>query len=173
MRHAKTGRKFSRTPSHRKAMFRNMVTDLLRHGRLETTVHKAKELRGVVEKYITIAGNDTLAAKRQAYSYLNDKAVVHKLFAEIGPQFKDRPGGYTRVVRTRTRTGDAAELAVIELVQDPYKPTKKKKSKAKATAKKSAKTKAAAEEVADVVTEDTSSAEASEVVQETKEEKSE
>ena len=104
MRHAKSGRKFSRTPAHRKAMFRNMVTELFRHEKFETTVHKAKDLRGVAEKYITIAGNDTLAARRQCYGFIQDKKIVHKLFAEIGPRYKERSGGYTRVVRTRRRT---------------------------------------------------------------------
>lgn len=101
-------------------MFRNMATALLLHEKCETTVEKAKDLRRVVEKLITLAGSDTLHARRQAYSYLQDKAVVHKLFAEVGPRFRTRPGGYTRVVRSRTRAGDAADLAVIELVSEEY-----------------------------------------------------
>lgn len=117
MRHRKRGRKLNRTPAHRRALFRNMATDLLRHERIETTVEKAKELRGPVEKLITLAGEDSLANRRLAYSYLQDKAVVHKLFTEIGPIFKSRPGGYTRVVRSRLRAGDCAQLAVIELVE--------------------------------------------------------
>ncbi|MCB0317942.1 MAG: 50S ribosomal protein L17 [Bdellovibrionales bacterium] len=137
MRHSKTGRKFSRKPSHRKAMFRNMLTDLFRHERLETTIFKAKDLRGIADKYITIAGDDTLHARRKAYNYLQDKAVVHKLFTDLGPRFKTRPGGYTRVVRTKTRSGDAAELAVIELLQDTSGSSKKaaKSSSKKPTAK--------------------------------------
>jgi len=120
VRHRCALRKFNRSSSHRRAMFRNMATALLLHEKCETTVEKAKDLRRVVEKLITLAGSDTLHARRQAYSYLQDKAVVHKLFAEIGPRFKTRPGGYTRVLRSRTRSGDAAELAVIELVREEY-----------------------------------------------------
>jgi large subunit ribosomal protein L17 len=126
MRHAKTYRKFSRTPSHRRAMFRNMATSLFIHERLETTVEKAKDLRGVAEKLITLAGTDTLHARRRAYGYVQDKAAVRKLFDEIGPRFKERTGGYTRVVRTRVRAGDAAEMAVIELVRDDFNPQPKK-----------------------------------------------
>jgi large subunit ribosomal protein L17 len=102
--------------SHRKALLRNLATSFFKHERFETTVPKAKELRPVVERLVTIAKNDTLAGRRQAYSYLLDKAVVHKLFAEIGPRNTARNGGYTRIVRTRVRPGDAAEMAIIELV---------------------------------------------------------
>ena len=126
MRHKKAFRKFSRTPAHRRAMFRNLATALLEHGKIETTVQKAKDLRRVVEKLITLGGEDTLHRRRQAYGYVQSKAVVHKLFAEIGPQFKARPGGYTRIVRTRRRAGDAAEMAVIELVQEEYKPKERR-----------------------------------------------
>lgn len=94
-----------------------MATSLLRHEQLETTVGKAKDLRRVVEPLIALAANDTLVGRRTAYGYLTDKAVVHKLFADIGPRFKARKGGYTRVVRTRMRHGDAAELAIICLVE--------------------------------------------------------
>lgn len=117
MRHRKAFRKLTMTSSHRKAMFRNMATSLLRHEQLETTVAKAKDLRRVVEPLIALAAKDTLPGRRRAYSILTDKAVVHKLFADIGPRFKARKGGYTRVVRTRIRHGDAAELAVICLVE--------------------------------------------------------
>jgi large subunit ribosomal protein L17 len=95
-----------------------MATSLLREERIETTVEKAKELRRVVEPLIALGGEDTLHARRQAYSYLLDKTVVHKLFADIGPRFKSRPGGYTRIVRTRNRAGDAAQLAVMELLAE-------------------------------------------------------
>lgn len=118
MRHQKSLRKFGRTPAHRRAMFRNLATSLLEHERCETTVEKAKDLRRVVEKLITLAGEDTLHRRRRAYSYLQRKDVVHKLFAEIGPRYRERPGGYTRVVRTRYRAGDSAEMAIIELVGD-------------------------------------------------------
>lgn len=116
MRHGCSGRKFGRTSSHRMAMLRNMVTSLLREEQIETTVAKAKDLRREVEKMITLGRKGGLAARRQAYSYVQDKAVVHKLFAEIGPRFKERPGGYTRVIRTGVRHGDAADMAVIQLV---------------------------------------------------------
>lgn len=128
MRHQKSFRKFSRSSAHRQAMFRNLATSLLREERLETTVAKAKDLRRVAEKLITMAGKDTLPARRRAYSYLYSKEVVHKLFTDIGPRYKDRPGGYTRVVRTRRRDSDAAELAIIELVEEKKKKGKKSAS---------------------------------------------
>ena len=117
MRHRCAGRKFNRTSAHRNAMFRNLLVALIKHERIETTVAKAKDLRKIAEKFVTLAGEGTLHARRQAFSYLPDKAAVHKLFAEIGPRFKDRKGGYTRVLRTRVRQGDAAQLALIEFVE--------------------------------------------------------
>jgi len=150
MRHQHAFRKFQKSPAHRRAMFRNMATSLLREERIETTVEKAKELRGVVEPLITLAGEDTLHARRQAYSYLLDKKVVQKLFKELGPRFKARPGGYTRIVRTRNRAGDAAELAMMELLAGETPATAKEEAapKKKAGAKKKAapKAKAAAAE---------------------------
>ncbi len=119
MRHQKNYRKFSRTPAHRRAMFRNLATALLQHGEIKTTVEKAKDLRGVVEKLITLAGEATLQNRRLAAAYLMDKKVVQKLFDEIGPQYKSRPGGYTRVIKLdKPRAGDAAEMAIISLVRD-------------------------------------------------------
>lgn len=135
MRHKKALRKFGMSSAHRRAMFRNMATSLILHEKLETTVERAKDLRRVTEKLITLAGEDTVHARRQAYSYLLDKEVVHKLFAEIGPRFKARPGGYTRVIRSRRRPGDAAELAYIELLTEEYSP-KGKQSKPKRKTKK-------------------------------------
>lgn len=120
---------------------RNLATSFFKHERFETTVPKAKELRPVVERLVTLAKNDTLAGRRQAYSYLLDKAVVHKLFTEIGPRNATRNGGYTRIVRTRVRPGDAAELAVIELVD---KAAAKGAATKEAPAKKAAPKKAAA-----------------------------
>jgi large subunit ribosomal protein L17 len=93
-----------------------MATSLIQYEKFETTVEKAKELRPLVERLVTLGREDTLAARRQAYSYLTCKKVVHKLFTDVGPRFKARPGGYTRIVRSRIRPGDAAELAVIEFV---------------------------------------------------------
>jgi large subunit ribosomal protein L17 len=116
MRHGNGHRNLSRSSPHRRALLRNLATSFLKYERFETTVQKAKEIRPVVERLITLGKEDNLTARRQAYSYLLDKAVVHKLFADIGPRCKARMGGYTRVVRTRVRHGDAAEMAIIELV---------------------------------------------------------
>jgi large subunit ribosomal protein L17 len=149
MRHGKGLRKLSRTWSHRRSLLRNLATSFIKHERFETTVEKAKELRPVVERLITLGKSDTLAARRQAYSYLLDKAVVHKLFADVGPRCSSRAGGYTRIVRTRVRHGDAAQLAVIELVDKPgvegsdKKAAPKKKAAAKKPAKEGAVKKAA------------------------------
>ena len=118
MRHLNARRKFNRTPAHRRALFRNLATALLKHGKIETTLEKAKDLRGVVERIITMAKVDNLHNKRQAFSYLEEKEVVRKLFSEIAPKYKERPGGYTRVTKTNVRSGDAAEMAYIELVED-------------------------------------------------------
>ena len=117
MRHGKSGKKLSRSVSHRRALLRNMATSLILHEGAETTLIKAKALRPVVEKLITLGREDTLHNRRQAFAYLTDKSAVHKLFAEVGPRFKTRNGGYTRVVRTGYRVGDAAEMAVIEFVE--------------------------------------------------------
>ena len=139
MRHGKGLRQLSRNTSHRRALLRNLATSFFKYESFETTVPKAKELRPVVERLITLGKNDTLAARRQAYSYLMDKAVVHKLFAEIGPRCSTRNGGYTRIVRTRVRHGDAAEMAIIELVDKvAEKAVAKKADSKKAPAKKAA-----------------------------------
>lgn len=138
MRHQHAFRKFQKSPAHRRAMFRNMATSLLREERIETTVEKAKELRRVVEPLITLAGEESLHARRQAYAYLMDKDVVRKLFTDIGPRFKARPGGYTRIVRTRNRAGDSAELAMMELLADEAPVQKATAPKKKAGAKKKA-----------------------------------
>ncbi len=119
MRHQHAFRKFQKSPAHRRAMFRNMCTSLFRHEQIETTVEKAKELRRVAEKLVTLSKEGTLAARRQVAGYVFDKAVVKKLFSDIAPRFKERTGGYTRVVRTRFRHGDAAEMAVLALVDIP------------------------------------------------------
>ncbi len=130
MRHSKTFRKFSRTPAHRRALLRNLATSFFEHGSITTTIHKAKDLRRVVEPLITLAGEDDLHRRRKAYSYLQSKEVVQKLFTEIGPKYKQRTGGYTRVLRTIVRPGDAAEMAIIQLVTDEApKPQPKKTSK--------------------------------------------
>lgn len=116
MRHGKSGRKLGRTSSHRTAMFRNMVTSLFEHERIVTTEQKAKELKPIAEKMITLAKRGDLHARRQALSYIQSEDVVAKLFDQIGSQFSDRQGGYTRIIRTGARQGDAAPMAIIELV---------------------------------------------------------
>jgi large subunit ribosomal protein L17 len=116
MRHKLSGRKLGKTSSHRKAMFRNMVTSLFEHERIVTTTEKAKELRPIAEKMITLAKRGDLHARRQALSYMRSKDVVEKLFTDIKDSFADRKGGYTRIVKTGVRKGDAASMAIIELV---------------------------------------------------------
>lgn len=124
-----------------------MATSFFKYERFETTVPKAKELRPVVEKLVTLGKNDTLAARRQAYSYILEKAVVHKLFADIGPRNATRNGGYTRIVRTRVRPGDAAEMAILELVEKSTS-SKGASKEASAATKKAAPKKAAAKKPA-------------------------
>jgi large subunit ribosomal protein L17 len=116
MRHKKFGRALGRSSAHRTAMFRNMVTSLFEHERIVTTAEKAKEVRPIAEKMITLAKKGDLHARRQALDFIRSKKVVAKLFDEIGGQFKDRNGGYTRILQTGIRQGDAASMAIIELV---------------------------------------------------------
>jgi len=116
MRHQKSGRQLSRNSSHRWALMRNMITSLLREEKIKTTDPKAKELRRWVERVITLGKRGDLHARRQVLSIVFDKAVVKKLFDTIGPRFKDRPGGYTRIIKLGVRHGDAAQMALIELV---------------------------------------------------------
>jgi len=117
MRHRKKGRKLSRTAAHRRATLRNMATSLFRHERIETTTAKAKELRPFAERLITLAKRGDLHARRLAAQKIPDREVLGKLFGEIGPRFAERPGGYTRIMKLGTRRGDAAEMALIELVE--------------------------------------------------------
>ena len=119
MRHRKSGRKLGRNSPHRKAMFRNMATSLVRHEMIKTTVPKAKELRRVVEPLITLAKTDGVANRRLAFDRLRDKEAVGKLFTDLGPRFKDRPGGYLRILKTGPRPGDAAPMAIVQLVDGP------------------------------------------------------
>lgn len=116
MRHGKAGRKLNRTASHRKAMLANMAVALIKHEQIVTTLPKAKELRPYVEKLITLGKNDNLAARRQAYAALPEKQWASKLFDTLGPRYKERAGGYTRVLKAGFRFGDNAAMAVIELV---------------------------------------------------------
>ena len=119
MRHRHGLRKLNRTSSHRLAMLRNMTVSLLRHEAIKTTVPKAKELRKVVEPIITLGKSDTLANKRLAFARLRDREIVQKLFAEIGPRFATRQGGYTRILKMGFRVGDNAPMAYVELVDRP------------------------------------------------------
>lgn len=116
MRHRKSGRQFNRNSSHRQAMFRNMMVSLLKHEQIKTTVAKAKELRMFVEPIITLGKEPTLANKRNAFAKLRDRDIVAKLFDEIGERMKDRPGGYTRILKCGNRPGDNAPMAYIQLV---------------------------------------------------------
>ena len=116
MRHRKAGRRLGRTTSHRRAMVRNMVTSVFEHERIVTTTPKAKEVRRVVDKMITLAKRGDLHAKRQAFSFMQSRDAVAKLFDEIVGQFADRNGGYTRIIQTGQRRGDAAPMAILELV---------------------------------------------------------
>jgi large subunit ribosomal protein L17 len=127
MRHGCAGRQFGRNSGHRKALLRMLVTALLKNEKIETTTAKAKEIRPLAEQMITLAKRGDLHARRQAQSFMQDEAVVSALFAQIGPRFASRNGGYTRIVQTRNRPGDAAPMAVIELVEREKKeavPTK-------------------------------------------------
>lgn len=119
MRHRQSGRQLNRNSSHRHAMFRNMSASLLTHETIRTTLPKAKELRRVVEPLITLAKTDGVSQRRQAFSRLRDKAAVGKLFNELGPRYKDRPGGYLRILKTGPRVGDAAPMAIVQLVDQP------------------------------------------------------
>ncbi|HHO59345.1 MAG TPA: 50S ribosomal protein L17 [Thiotrichales bacterium] len=119
MRHHKSGRRLNRNSSHRKAMFSNMTNSLFDHEIIKTTLPKAKELRRVAEPLITLAKKDSVANRRQAFASLRDKAMVGKLFNELAPRYKARPGGYTRILKCGFRSGDAAPMAYIELVDRP------------------------------------------------------
>ncbi len=154
MRHHKSGRKLNRNSSHREAMFRNMAVSLLRHEQLQTTLPKAKELRRVAEPLITLGKTATLANRRLAYSRLRDREMVGKLFDDLGVRFKDRPGGYLRILKTGFRRGDSAPMALVQLTErqavsaaaEPVTEAAveaKPKSKAKARAKPKAAKKSA------------------------------
>jgi large subunit ribosomal protein L17 len=122
MRHRKAGRKLNRTSAHRQAMFKNMASSLFKHELIRTTLPKAKELRRVAEPLITMAGEDTVAKRRLAFSRLRDKEAVGKLFGELGPRYRERPGGYVRILKCGFRPGDNAPMAYVELVDRPHAP---------------------------------------------------
>lgn len=119
MRHRYSGCKLGRTGAHRRAMFRNMTASLVEHEFIKTTLPKAKELRRVAEPLITLAKNDSVANRRLAFSRLQDKAAVGKLFSELAPRYENRPGGYIRILKCGFRSGDAAPMAYVELVDRP------------------------------------------------------
>jgi large subunit ribosomal protein L17 len=153
MRHHLSGRQLSRNSSHRHALMRNLSVSLLRHETIRTTLPKAKELRRVVEPLITLAKSDGEANRRLAFSRLRDTEVVEKLFADLGPRFKARPGGYTRILRMMPRPGDSAPMALMQLVEaaepvaaeEPAPDQKKRTRRAKTAAKAKGKAKAEAE----------------------------
>ena len=120
MRHARSGRKLGRDSAHRKALYSNLAGALIEHGRIKTTVTKAKAVKPYAEQMITLGRRGDLHARRQATAFLRSRDVVHKLFADVAPLFKDRPGGYTRIVKIGPRPGDAAEMAYLELVDEEY-----------------------------------------------------
>ncbi len=161
MRHNVSGRKLNRTAAHRKALYRNLVTALFKHERIQTTVPKAKEARMVAEKLITFAKRGDLHARRMAARKLFEPAVLQKLFEEIGPRYAERPGGYTRIMRLGPRKGDNAELAILELVDNTARPKhldslKRKRARKVLVAEEKAEAKAAIEEAAAEAAEETS-----------------
>ena len=119
MRHRHAGRQLNRNSSHRKAMFKNMAVSMMRHEIIKTTLPKAKELRRVVEPLITKAKEDSVANRRFAFARLRDREIVTKLFNELGPRYKERPGGYLRILKCGFRSGDKAPMAIVELVDRP------------------------------------------------------
>ncbi len=123
MRHRKSGRSLGRKTAHRKAMYRNMAASLVQHETIRTTLPKAKELRRVVEPLITLAKQDGVSRRRLAFARLRDDAAVGKLFNELGPRFKDRPGGYLRILKMGYRAGDAAPMALVQLLDQPDQET--------------------------------------------------
>jgi large subunit ribosomal protein L17 len=120
VRHASSGKKLGRDSAHRKAMYANLASALIEHGRIKTTEAKAKAVKPIAEKMITLGRRGDLHAHRQAVAFLRSKDIVHKLFAEVAPRFADRPGGYSRIVKLGPRQGDAAEMVYLELVD--YRP---------------------------------------------------
>jgi large subunit ribosomal protein L17 len=125
MRHQRTGRKLGRDASHRKALYANLAGALIEHGRIKTTVTKAKAVKPIAERMITLGRRGDLHARRQAVAFLRSKDVVHKLFTDVAPRLADRPGGYARIVKIGPRPGDAAEMAYLELIDEPVAPTER------------------------------------------------
>jgi len=122
VRHQRAGKKLGRDSAHRKALYSNLAGALIEHGRIKTTVTKAKAVKPIAEQMITLGRRGDLHARRQATAFLRSRDVVHKLFAEVAPRFKDRPGGYSRIIKIGPRPGDAAEMVYLELVEDELTP---------------------------------------------------
>jgi large subunit ribosomal protein L17 len=134
MRHLKAGRKLGRSSSHRDSLYRNLVAALLSHDRIKTTDEKAKEIRRFADRMVTLGKTGTLAARRRAVAYVRDQKAVQRLFSDIAERFKDRPGGYTRIVKLGTRAGDAASMSIIELTgtSESVEPAKKRRGQRRA-----------------------------------------
>ena len=145
MRHLKAGRKLGRSSSHRDSLYRNLVAELLSHDRIKTTDEKAKEIRRFADRMVTLGKTGTLAARRRAVAYVRDQKAVQRLFSDIAERFKDRPGGYTRIVKLGTRAGDAASMSLIELTgtSESVEPAKKRKGQRRAKSGESASQKGA------------------------------
>ena len=174
MRHQRAGKKLGRDSAHRKALYSNLAGALIEHGRIKTTVTKAKAVKPLAEQMITLGRRGDLHARRQATAFLRSRDVVHHLFAQVAPRYKDRPGGYTRIIRLGPRPGDAAEMVYLELVEEEYTPKERTSAPAAAavveapaveTAEpETAEPEAAEEAVADKAVEPEPEAEADEVV---------
>jgi large subunit ribosomal protein L17 len=154
VRHARSGKKLGRDSAHRKALYSNLAGALIEHGRIKTTVTKAKAVKPLAEQMITLGRRGDLHARRQATAFLRSRDVVHKLFTEVAPLFKDRPGGYTRIIKIGPRPGDAAEMAYIELVNEEYV-AKERAARTPEPAAVAIEPEAEAEEVSDAEVSDT------------------
>ena len=148
MRHARSGKKLGRDSAHRKALYSNLAGALIEHGRIKTTVTKAKAVKPIAEQMITLGRRGDLHARRQATAFLRSRDVVHKLFADVAPLFKDRPGGYTRIVKLGPRPGDAAQMVYLELVDEEYVATQREERTPEPVAEVVEETPEAAEEEA-------------------------
>ncbi len=146
MRHQRAGKKLGRDSAHRKALYSNLAGALIEHGRIKTTVTKAKAVKPYAEQMITLGRRGDLHARRQATAFLRSRDVVHKLFAEVAPRYKDRPGGYARIIKIGTRAGDAAEMAYLELVEEELTPKEPRRAAAVAEAPVAAPVEETAEE---------------------------
>jgi large subunit ribosomal protein L17 len=150
VRHQRAGKKLGRDAAHRKALYANLAGALIEHGRIKTTVTKAKAVKPLAEQMITLGRRGDLHARRQATAFLRSRDIVHLLFAEVAPRFKDRPGGYARIIKIGPRPGDAAEMAYLELVDEEYVASQREERKQPEPAAAAAPVEAEAEEAEDV-----------------------